>query len=306
LSAARKQDLFIPMYLDTNTLLDILASVEEGFSVVEKITSTSTDLRSSQQAVKGDFGVAALWNVFKINLKGEADRGREQQAGEDHSTERYHTYGSLMNKLKSILEDKGLLTGVTSDKLWESARPSDFVEIRGKFVPNPLRESLESLAKFIRYWFFLQQFPSANPNLIAQNNPNLIVQNPALKNMYAQMKVMLKDFEPEGIHTYIVESTELPEHKVVVKLFSEYIRDRTGRELPYGEFRMLGKVIRKINKGDSINLIEGSTFSLLGDEPTTQFLKVFEDIGRSGIKIPKVTPSIVGLAMQVIPIAIYV
>ena len=92
----------------------------------------------------------------------------------------------------------------------------------------------------------------------------------------------------------------------MVKLFSEYIRDRTGRELPYGEFRMLGKVIRKINKGDSINLIHGSAFSLLGDEPTAQFLKVFEEIGSSGIKIPKVTKSIAGPAMQVIPIAVYV
>jgi hypothetical protein len=304
LSGARKQDSFIPIYLDTNTVLDLLASIEGGFSAVEQITSFSADSKGSQLSAKGQFGIAELASWFKLNFSGEADKTREQKAGEGRSTERFHTYGSLMNKLRSILEYNNQLTTVTTDKLWESAQPSDFVEIRGKFVPNPLHESLESLTRFIEYWV---PFSSAIPNVPAQNNPkNILAQTPMLRSTYISMRAMLKDIEPEGIHTYIIESAELSEHKVVVKLFSEYIRDRIGRELPYGEFRLLGKVIRKINKGDSINLIEGSAFSLLGDEPTTQFLKVFEEIGRSGIKIPKVTPTVAGPAMQVIPIAIYV
>jgi hypothetical protein len=32
-------DLIAPIYVDTNVLLDLLASIEGGFSVVEKVTT---------------------------------------------------------------------------------------------------------------------------------------------------------------------------------------------------------------------------------------------------------------------------
>ncbi len=32
-------ELVIPVYLDTNVLLDLLATVEDGFSLVERVTS---------------------------------------------------------------------------------------------------------------------------------------------------------------------------------------------------------------------------------------------------------------------------
>jgi hypothetical protein len=237
-------------------------------------------------------------SIFKVNLKGEVDRAREQKTEEGRSTERFHTYGSLMNKLRSILEDEYLLKKVTSDESWQSTKPSDFVEIHGKFVPNPLIKSMKTLVDVINHWFLIQGFPGVNPN----NSP----QNEMFKKIREMMEEMAKDFEPESIQTYIVELLGLPENKVVVKLFSEYIRDRSGRELPYGESTMLGKVIRKIDKGDAINLIQGSVFSSLGDEFTSKFLETFKALESSGIKIPQMTTSIKGPAMQIIPIAIYV
>lgn len=36
-----KADLIVPIYVDTNALLDLLASIEGGFSLVEKVTSYS-------------------------------------------------------------------------------------------------------------------------------------------------------------------------------------------------------------------------------------------------------------------------
>lgn len=295
----KKQDLFIPIYLDTNTLLDILASIEGGFSVAEKITSSSADSKSSQQSAGGEFGVAAVLSIFKVNLKGEANRAREQKTEEGRSTERFHTYGSLLNKLRSILEDEGLLKEVTSIESWQSAQPSDFVEIHGKFVPHPLRKSMQTLVEIIDFLLLLEGVPGVKPF----NNSS---QSEMFKKMRKLIEGLAKDFEPESIQTYIVELLGLPENKVVVKLFSEYIRDRSGRELPYGEFTMLGKVIRKINKGDAINLIQGSVFSSLSDEFTSKFLEAFKGLESSGIKIPQMTTSINGPAIQIIPIAIYV
>jgi hypothetical protein len=300
LSDSKKRDLFIPIYLDTNTLLDILASIEGGFSVAEKITSSSADSKRSQQSGGGEFGVAAVFSIFKLNLKGESNRARERKTEESYSTERFHTYGSLLNKLRSILEDDGLLKEVTSNESWQSAKPSDFVEIQGKFVPNPLRKSMETLVEIIDFMFLREGLPKVKI-------PDNTSQNEMFKEIRNLIDGLAKDFEPESTQTYIVELSGLPENRVVVKLFPEYIRDRSGRELPYGEFTMLGKVIRKIDKGDAINLIQGSVFSSLSDEFTSKFLgDLYKGLEGSGIKIPQMIKSVNGPAIQIIPIAIYV
>ena len=76
-----------------------------------------------------------MLSIFKVNLKGEVDRAREQKTEEGRSTERFHTYWSLLNKLRSVLEVERLLNEAASNESWQSAQPSDFVEIHGKFVP---------------------------------------------------------------------------------------------------------------------------------------------------------------------------
>jgi hypothetical protein len=68
----------------------------------------------------------------------------------------------------------------------------------------------------------------------------------------------------------------------------------------------LAKLYEKKDKGDAINLIQGSVFSSLCDEFTSKFLETFKGLESSGIKIPQMTTSVQGPAMQIIPIAIYV
>ena len=46
-------DLIIPIYIDTNALLDILASLENGFSAVEKITTRNEQSKNYEQAING-------------------------------------------------------------------------------------------------------------------------------------------------------------------------------------------------------------------------------------------------------------
>lgn len=303
MSDVKKQDLFIPIYLDTNTLLDVLASVAGGFSVAEKITSSSTDSKSSQQAAKGEFGIDAVLSIFKLNFKGEADRTREQKKDEGRSTECFHTYGSMLNQILSILKDGGQLKVVTSIELWQSAQPSDFVEIHGKFVPNPVHKSMQTLVDVVDFMFFQEGLPSVKPPLNATQSNQTVT----FKETRNLIDALAKDIEPESTQTYIVELPGLPENRIVVKLFPEYIRDRSGRELPYGEFKMLGKVIRKIDKGDAINLIQGSVFDSLSEEFTTKFLDdVYNALDKAGIKVPRMVRRVNGPAIQIIPIAIYV
>lgn len=92
-------DIIVPIYLDTNTLLDLLASIEDGFSVAQKVTTQSQGAESTELSGSGEFGIAAVLSLFRLDLKGAASKSKSKESAEEHQTERYHTYGSLLNKL---------------------------------------------------------------------------------------------------------------------------------------------------------------------------------------------------------------
>src|SRR5215203_654123 len=94
-------NLIVPVYIDTNALLDLLASIEGGFSLVEKVTSrtsTSSEKDRSAQAEAGtEFGIPNVLSLLKIKLGGTLSAKRSEEAGEEREIERYHTYGSLLH-----------------------------------------------------------------------------------------------------------------------------------------------------------------------------------------------------------------
>ena len=45
-------ELAIPMYLDTTVLLDILASIEDGFSMSNNVTTVSSSSKSTELSGK--------------------------------------------------------------------------------------------------------------------------------------------------------------------------------------------------------------------------------------------------------------
>ncbi len=139
------EDLIIPIYVDTNSLLDLLASIEGGFSVVEKITTQSAETKGIDQEVKAgtEFGIPNVLNLLKVNLGYAGNWNKASEAKQETSTEKYHTYGSLFYRLREYLEDQSLIKKVDNDPAsWAAIQPSDFIELHGMFKPNPLANSL--------------------------------------------------------------------------------------------------------------------------------------------------------------------
>jgi hypothetical protein len=120
------------------------------------------------------------------------------------------------------------------------------------------------------------------------------------------LSTLVKDLERGKMQTFIVEPINYPKYKVIVSLFSEYMRDRSGGELPQGEFKLLGKITRKIPKGQKINLIKGSSISTLGPTIMGQLLTAFKDVGQSGMDIPEIVTEIESPVIEVIPISVFV
>jgi hypothetical protein len=142
--------LVTPVYVDTNALLDLLASLDDGFSFVEKVTSQSGQSRETTQSLRGgagtEFGIPNVLSLLKINLGGSVDSRRGNNTGEQREAERYHTYGSLLYRLRQALISSGLVKRFDGTQAsWTRIGVMDFVELQGTFRPNPFTESIRAI-----------------------------------------------------------------------------------------------------------------------------------------------------------------
>lgn len=201
----------------------------------------------------------------------------------------------------------GLLKRITDESSWNNISASDFVEIRGTFTPNPLYASLQKINKVMD---LAAVFSNAGALSTGQKKPDK--GNPqkgstdikTIRNFFLQF---IGELEPEGMQTYVVGLDGLPEHKIVVSLLKDYNRDRSNTELPGGNFRMLGKVIRKVNNDESIDLLRGTGLSGINEDMLKQVLTAFEQMGQQGLNVEtKISTKVKAPAIQIIPIAIYV
>jgi hypothetical protein len=85
-------------------------------------------------------------------------------------------------------------------------------------------------------------------------------------------------------------------------LFNDFIRDKAGIELPFAEFKVLGKVTKKLHDEESIDLLEGTTIGS-NLEIIKKISDVFKNMG--GFDFPEIFTKVEAPAIQIIPVAIY-
>ena len=296
--------LVIPIYLDTSALLDLLASSAGGFSLVEKITTRTASSTGSGVTGGTEFGIANVLSILRINLRASASSTRVREAGEARESERYHTYGSLLHQLRGLLEDAAVIRRPSSPEEWATVKPSDFVEIRGRFIPNPLAASLKMLSQLlsmVRLVGGLDLTPKTQ-----QERKQDQIQVKQFEQLQKFFDGLIKDFESSQVQTFVIHATVPPDHRAVVSLFPDYLRDRSVTEIPDAEFTVLGKVVRNLGAAESINLLRGSALSGLSGEILAHLLAAFRNMGEQGIQIPNLVTMVEAPALQIVPISVFV
>lgn len=324
-----KTYLGIPIYLDTNTLLDLLASMEDGFSTASTTITRENESKTSGSSKEGNFGIN-FYTILKLGLKGPTNEEIVDQNKKETTNARFHTYGSLMNRLIQNLHKKQTIKTVDDAQSWDDINESDFIELQGRFIPNPIVNSLTKLnnlfdllirfseQKLIPPYDNLDNPPIPEDIPIPQGVSKKQFINQVKKDIrkdaenqlkqYKSIKEMLdgitKDLGNEDYQKYVIELKNLPNHRILAYLFNEFIRDRAGAELPYGEFRILGKVVRKLGPNESIDLLEGTTVGL-SDEIIDGLKSPLNEMSGQ-FRIPEIFTSVKFPAIQIIPIAVFV
>jgi hypothetical protein len=308
-------ELVITVYLDTNVLLDLLATVEDGFSLLERVTSGQTADSASERSGNADFGSPRIFSLFRFGFSGKLGKSTTKGASETIEAERTHTYGSLLHRLRSYLVQEDLVTTMTAGEV-----PVDvghFIEFTGVVRPNPFTASFQRLSRMLRFVDVAmalgdnKQTPSQGQK--AKGGQHQARATPAnkqasqLKAIREFLEQITTDVEREGTSTVVLES-QTSGYTAVVTLFDDFLRDRSMAELLNREFRVLGKVARHLPRGsvDGVDLLASSGISGFPPEILAALTEAIDEMSVAGAaQVGTPSTTIAPPVIEIIPIAIY-
>ncbi|ABU59736.1 hypothetical protein Rcas_3691 [Roseiflexus castenholzii DSM 13941] len=153
--------------------------------------------------------------------------------------------------------------------------PSDFVEIHGLFRPNPIVDSLQRIDRLLGIFEVLSGFiPQVSSQSSGKKGPQ--DEKKQMKLFRQFLQGILADIEAKNTRVFVIDTAEPNQFQVVVLLFADYLRDRTMAEIAYKEYRLLGKVVRKIEQGsdETVDLLRGTALGGVGRETLEQLTGV--------------------------------
>lgn len=312
------EDLLIAVYLDTSSLLDLLATVEDGFTLVERVTTGQTSGSTSERSASGEVSSPGILNFFKVGLSGKLGRTKAEGTSDSSEAELTHTYGSLLNRFRRYLVAEHLVDPGAEGQA-QGFRVGDFVEFSGVVRPNPFTASFQRLQRmlgFAEIAFAMdgkqqQSQPGASrgggKGQNQQRKPAQNSQQRELKAMADFFEKITTDVEREGTNTLVIEQSN-GDYSAILTIFEAYLRDRSMSELLNREFRILGKVARHLPEGsdEEVDLLASSGIAGFPSEVMeglTEAISAMSGSGSAQVDAPATT--IKPPAIEIVPIAIY-
>jgi hypothetical protein len=284
----------IPVYLNQRIVFDVLAMLQDGFSHVTRVTSTVGANDSVARDVGATFGVSqALATLLKIDLSAKRTTSTGSTSERELSEERVHTPGSLLFKLRQLLREHNL---ISSASLLEGFRPGQIMEFTTTLSRNPILQLIDNMLAAIR----MQAVFADEPVVSKVKGKHQMKAATSGSDKLEQRYRTLREDLLSGSTVDIVSGRLESGFAAVVTLDVEYLADPTMANLVEGQFTVLGKVIRSVAAGESINLLRKTAISLL---PDALLVKAFGHLDQTWNIQPKW--HVDGPAIHVLPIAIY-
>ena len=288
--------LIIPVYINEKIVLDMLAIMEDGFSMVSQINYTEHKEGNTMQ--KGEASVSSsatiLSKLLKIDISGKLSHNGSNGESENIAKEKVHTNVSLFSKFRNYLtKEKTLKTEFDVLQM----RIGDFIEVEGELQKNPLINYMDSFVDF----FHLKDILSIKAPVGSRTQVK--DQKQQDNEIIKQMKLISEELKHSGTIDFILSDKS---GTVVLSAQEQYLSNDNVSEILGGRFRVLGKVIAICkNQNESIDLLRKSTLSLIPQGIIEQsFSEPFGEVTKR-LALPEFKTKIIGPAVIVIPIAIY-
>ena len=291
----KTERLIIPVYINEKIVLDMLAILEDGFSMVSQVNYTEQKENSSTQ--KADIGVSTtsmLSKLLKINLGAELSHIGSGGETENTTKEKVHTNVSLLSKFRSFLVDNKILK---KEFNVSDMQIGDFIEFEGELQKNPLINYMDIFVDIFRMANIFAEKPQLGGKTQAKNQQQQ--ENETVR----QIKSFANELKHSGTIDFILTDSV---GTVVLSAQEQYLENDNVSEIIGGRFKVLGKVIAiSHNETEEIDLLRKTTLSILPEDTLNQMFSEFNTEETKQFNLPPLVTKIAGPALIVIPVAIY-
>ena len=231
---------------------------------------------------------------------------KSTQSGETQSEERVHTPASLLFQLRNTLEERDMLV---ADAVNELPPPGAFVEFEGALKRNPIVEVLDSFSEMMALAETFDDSSSSGHKPAGGSGKKKV----APKSQESEYSAVKRQMERLSESIKAGESIDLTapnirdSYSAVITLETSYLNDPGMADVVDGQFRVLGKVVRRVHdESESISLLRKTAISKM---PPKQLESIFGELQSlsttEDFDLPQISWDVHGPAIQVIPIAIY-
>ncbi len=299
-NVTEREHLVLPVYLNEKVVLDMLAILQDGFSMVSEISTTSQESNDVSGTTKGEMTSGSLLNrVLKIKLGAEVSGEKKQEEQWVSKEARFHTNASLFSEFRRQLIEHDMLTCMASDSLdIHEIQIGDFIEVEGALMKNPLIDILE---KFISVYRMSKIFSEP----VAVGHKKQASQKELAEDaQIQQMRALLEELRVTGTLDFVLKSDRA---SLVLSAQEKYLENDNISELIGGNFKILGKVIKICaEKDEGISLVRKTPLDILDADSLDGLIQAFESNDLKQLHLPEVEIQISAPAAIVIPVAIYV
>lgn len=295
----KKDNLVLPVYLNEKIVIDMLAIIEDGFSMVSEVNTALQQTDSNSASIKAGVSTSNILSKFlKIQLGTSLDEKQENGTSQLSKQEKVHTNVSLLSKFKAKLEENDILISNIEDlNDINEINSGDFIEIAGVLQKNPMVNILEKAIDVFRMADIFQETPQLGNKKQAANHK--VEDNKVVK----QMKLFLDELKVTGTVDFVVKSEF---STIVLSAQEKYLENDNISELIGGNFKVLGKVIKVCkDENESINLLRKTTLDILNEDNLKEFTDVFKSAELMEFNLPQLQVTIPAPSAIIIPIAIY-
>lgn len=302
-----KDDLCIPIYINEKIVFDLLAIIEDGFSHISEVKTSSSHQNNLNAEVNSSLKSSSIFSsLFGVALSAKLNGDSKGIENRENRKEKVHTNVSLFSKLRKTLIDENILKSDFVNKFSiDNVHTGDFIEIEGMLKKSPM---IDTMGTFIEVFNTFLGFSEESQLGNKRKSNNQKKEN---EKILEQMKRLYDDLIKTNTMDLIVDVENSDNVKALLSAQLNHFVNGFESELMDGKYRILGKVIKIIGDNASINLFRKTSFKIFQGTVLNGIIDEMnksihsEESFKSGIEIPQIISQITGPGIIVIPIAIY-
>lgn len=297
-----------PYYLDEEMVMSFLATIDDGLSIVRKVSQTLED--TEQGHLEGEVRAGISWLPF--NFGGHVGSGMNsgRVSGEHWEAERQYPLISLFNLLRKMLFEKGVAKSIDGN-VADPVEIGDVIEFSGSLRRNPIFELNDVWKTYQRLKPTFEQISGENEKgstkVRSDRRKNLspVTEiNPQEKALKSILDVGVEGATSSGLLDVRASIGHEVFKDVVLTLRMERDPAQAIAFSQGSRCRVIGKVTGITPEGGYIPLFRRSGLELFPIETIGQLFAPFNNLPTTAIDLDDV--AVKGPVIQVLPLAVFV